>query len=166
MLLKKVDSSVVKPFTRNAFWRGEPWPGRLLSLFAVDAHSVTIRLSCGMCWGLALASFTTWAGDPHMDANVESISLCRLPGSSKSTIPSRHPASQAADASRATAPETPEMPRASRNPSGHEQPTMKVTVGARTPALQCLHRLFVSFPSLPTKEESLVTSWAANKCRL
>lgn len=54
--------------------------------------------------------------------------------------------------------QTPEMPRASRNPSGHDQPNMKVTVGARTPALQCLHRLSVSFPSLPTKEESLVTS--------
>lgn len=39
-------------------------PGRLLLVFAVVVHGVTIRLSCNECGGLALASITMWAGDP------------------------------------------------------------------------------------------------------
>lgn len=124
-------------------------PGRLLLAFAVDVRGVSCQHH-HVGWGCPNQWYTLPALGPLPHHGLLS--------SSKSTIPRRHLATAAAENTRnAESILTPS--RLVMNP-----PAAEVTLLERElQSFGCLCKISMSFPSSPTKEESLVTSWAADK---
>lgn len=138
-------------------------PGRLLLVFAVGLHVVTVRLSCDVCVVLALANITVWAGDaPTGGTRCQCWVHCPTGDRSVPPIPLSQadiwPVQQ-------QVPPEPQLQR--RHQKLREHPDISShggdSSGDRTPELQPSSQKYVSFPSSPTKERSLVTSWAEDK---
>lgn len=132
-----------------------PW--RALLMFPVDAHDVTIRLSCSVCGNLALLSITMWAGDPptsgtHFQVLTTQFFQHHCPKQTSGQHSSRCFLSCSGDTRNAES-----ILKPSKLVT--DPPAMEMTLlETELQIFNCLHKISVSFPSSTTKEENLATS--------